>query len=144
MALAPSKHTAPLTTDSEITAQWKRKASSRITDENFVGAESNAVTKCLKHAAQAASVKHQRRQPSVEDVEDEGSAPVNSSPKNQNALLEAVDGSDDVEMLENCSASALEDFEEDGDEKDEPEVTKPVETAEVQLSESRCGKKSKP
>jgi hypothetical protein len=40
MALAHSK---PIYT--EITGQRKRKPSSRITDENFVGAESNVVTK---------------------------------------------------------------------------------------------------
>jgi len=121
----------------EITAQWKRKASSKITDENFVGAESNAVTKCLKLSADAAqvAVKHWQRQPLVEDAEDEDSRSVNSSPKNPNAILEAANGSDDVEMLDNDTAPALGDFEEDDDGEDEPEVTKPVETAEEQCSE---------
>jgi hypothetical protein len=46
-----------LSTGLEISMKRKRKASSRITDENFVGAESNAVTKRLKLSAekQAAS-----------------------------------------------------------------------------------------
>ena len=60
---------------------------------------------------------------------------MNSSPKNPNAILEAANGSDDVEMLDNDTAPALGDFEEDDDGEDEPEVTKPVETAEEQCSE---------
>ncbi len=35
----------------QITGSRKRTASSRITDENFIGAESNAVTKRLKLSA---------------------------------------------------------------------------------------------
>jgi hypothetical protein len=137
MAPAQSKLATPLITQPKITAQRKRKASSKITDENFVGAESNAVTKRLKLSADAAraAVKHRQRQPSVEDAEDEDSRSVNSSPKNPDAILEAADGSDDVEMLDNDAAPALRDFEEDDDDEDEPEVTKPVETAEEQRSE---------
>jgi hypothetical protein len=114
----------------------KRKPSSRIVDENFVGAESNPVTKRLRlsaNAAQAGSIKRRPRQPSVEDVEDEGDTSANSSPKNPNSLLEAADGSDDVEMLD--KDPALEDFEEESDE-DGPEVLNPVETAEAERSES--------
>ena len=71
MAPAPSKLAKPLTQQLEITAWQKRKALSRITDENFVGAERNIVTKHLKLSADAtwaAATKHQQRQPSVEDV----------------------------------------------------------------------------
>lgn len=143
--MAPA-HSKPIQT--QLTGQRKRKASSRITDENFVGAESNVVTKRLKlsanrDTAQAAAVKPQQRQASVEDVADQDSTPVNNPPKNPNVLLEADDGSDDVEMPEDDPAPALEDVEpdEDDDEDDEddesePEVTKPVETAEAQRSES--------
>ena len=58
---------------------------------------------------------------------------MNSTPKNPNAILEAADGRDDVEMVDNDPAPAFEDFEED---EDELEVTKPIETAEEQRSES--------
>ena len=139
MAPAPSKLAVPLAMEPEITVQRKRKASSKITDKNFVGAESNAVTKRLKlsaDTAHAASAKHRRRQSPVEVIEDEDSAPVDSSPKNPNALLEAVDGSDDVETLGDHPAPALKDIEEDDDDEDELEVTKPVETAEAQRGES--------
>ena len=64
-------------------AWQKRKASSKITDENFVGAESNAVTKRLKlsaDTAQAMAIKHQQRQ-SVEDVEDEDSCEGDTATK---------------------------------------------------------------
>src|SRR5712671_4196159 len=101
MAPAPLKLVVPppppLAMQTKTTAR-KRKLSSRIVDENFVGAESNPVTKHLKlsaNAARAGSVKHYSRQPSVEDVEDEGGTSENISP---NALLEATNGSDDVEM----------------------------------------------
>src|SRR5277367_6189458 len=132
MAPAHSKLMRPIPA---ITAQWKRKVSSKITDENFIGAESNAVTKRLKLSADAAqaAVKHRHRQPSVEDVDDEDTISVNSSPKNPNAVLEAADGSDDVEMLDNEAAPALGDYEEDDDDEDDQEVT--VETAEEQRSE---------
>ena len=139
MAPAQSKLATPLTMRPEITAQQKRKASSKITDENFVGAESNTITKRLKLSADTAwamAIKHRQRQSSVEDVEDEDSTSMNSSPKNPNAILEAADRSDDVEMLDNNMALALEDFEEGDDGEDEPELTKPVETAEEQLCES--------
>ena len=78
----------------EISGQRKRKVSSRIIDENFVGAESNAVTKRLKLSATAAHVASKKRQASVEDIEDEDGT-VNIPPKNPNAILEAADSSDD-------------------------------------------------
>ena len=139
MAPAQSKVLQP-----EITGQRKRKASSRITDENFVGAESNVVTKRLKlsaEAAQAAAIKRQQRQPSVEDDEDQDSTPTNNPPKNPNCLLEAADGSDDnVEMLDDDPApplEATEPYDDDmEDDDDEPEITKPVETAAAQRGES--------
>jgi hypothetical protein len=141
--MAPA-HSKPIQT--EITGQRKRKASSKITDENFVGAESNVVIKRLKlsanrDTAQVAAVKPQQRQASVEDVADQDSMPVNNPPKNPNVLLEADDGSDDVEMPDDDPAPALEDVEpdeddNDDDDEDQPEVTKPVETAEAQRSES--------
>ena len=84
MAPAPSKLAVPVTTQTRITAGQKRKASSRITDENFVGPESNTFTKCLKlsaSAAQPTSVKNQQRQLSVEEVEDKDRVSANHSPK---------------------------------------------------------------
>jgi hypothetical protein len=138
MAPAPSKLAAPLT-QTRITAGWKRKASSRITDENFVGPESNTFTKRLKlsaNAAQPTSVKHRQRWPSVEEVKDEDRVSANHSPKNPNTLLEASDDTDDVEMLDNDSAPSLEEVEDDDDDDYEPEVTTPKETAEKQLGES--------
>jgi hypothetical protein len=137
MAPAPSKLAALLTTQTRITTGRKRKASSRITDENFVGPESNAFTKRLKlsaNAAQPTSVKNRQRQPSVEEVEDEDRVSANHSPKNPNTLLEASDGTDDVEVLDNDPAPSLEEVEDDDD--DEPAVTTPIETAEEQLGES--------
>ena len=136
MAPAQSKLAASLATGPPTTTQRKRKASSKITDNNFVGAETNAVTKRLKlsaDAARAASVKRRQRQPSVEDIDDEDSVPANSSPKNPNTLLEAVDGSDDIEMLDNPTPG-LEDDDDKGE--DEPEVSKPIETAEAQRGKS--------
>jgi hypothetical protein len=98
--------------------------------------ESNIVTKHLKlsaDAAQATVVKCLQRQPSVEDVEDEDSTSVNSSPKNPNAILEAANEHDNVEM---DPALAFEDFEED-DKEDQPKVTEPIERAEEKCSESK-------
>ena len=131
----------------QITGSRKRTASSRITDENFIGAESNAVTKRLKLSAigkgdtSRAAVKPRQRQASVEDVDDKESTPVNNPPKNPNSLLEAANGSDDIEMPDD-DPPALEDTEpygedddDDDDDDDEPEVTKPVETAEAQRGE---------
>jgi hypothetical protein len=136
----------------EISGPRKRKVSSRITDENFVGAESNVVTKRLKLSAlsanaghvQAASVERQQRQQrqaSVEDVEDQSDVPVNNPPENPNAVLEAADESDeDVEdnppPLEDTVPYGEDD---DEDDEDEPEIVKkPIETAEAQ-----CGKSNK-
>jgi len=140
MAPAQSKLAASLATGPSTSTQRKRKASSKITDDNFEGAETNAVTKRLKLSAdmaRAASAKRHQRQPSVEDVDDEDSVSANSSPKNPNTLLEAVDGSDDIEMLDNPTPG-LEDVEEDDDDEgeDEPEVSKPIETAEAQRGKS--------
>jgi hypothetical protein len=143
MAPTPTNVTIPLVTQHDI--RRKRKASYRITDENFEGAESNAVTKRLKQsavasvAAQAATVKHLQRQSQVEDIEDEDSAPVNSSPKNPNTLLEAADESDDVVMLDNDPASESKsesELEEHGCEVDKEETIDAVETAEQERSES--------
>jgi len=47
----------------EISGQRKRKVSSKIIDENFVGAESNAVTKRLKLSATAAHVASKKDKP---------------------------------------------------------------------------------
>ena len=133
-----------------ITGQRKRKPSTRITDENFVGAESNAVTKRLKLSAanpttQAKTVKQRPRQASVEDIEDEDSIPVNNPPKNPNTLLEAVDGNEDGIEIEDDPAPALEDTkpygddddEDDEDDDEEPEHEKPVETAKAQRGQSQ-------
>jgi hypothetical protein len=183
MAPAPSKLTMPLSTEHEITTKRTRKASSKITDENYVGAESNAFTKRLKLSAKklaapistqqgipahrkasssltaesfvgaessgvtrhlelladgtARAVKRQRTHSSVEDVEEE-IVSVNSSPKNPNTVLEAADGSDDVEMLDPALQSSGDD-----DDKEKEGLTKPDETAEEQRSESTCCKKTK-
>jgi hypothetical protein len=94
--------------------------------------------------SQAASVKQQQRQASVEDVEDQSSIPVNNPPKNPNALLEAANGSDDdVEMLEN-DPPPLEDTEpygedDEDEDEDEPEIVeKPIET--FTLLQNSCPK----
>ena len=74
------------------------------------------VTKKLKLSAKkasAASAKQPQRQASVEDVEDENSMPQNIPPKNPNTLLEAADGSDD---LDNDPVQPLESLEPDEDE----------------------------
>ena len=137
MAPAQSKLSQP-----GITRTRKRKPSTKITDENFVGAESNAVTKRLKLSAtatQAKTVRPQNRQASVEDIEDEDSILVNIPPKNPNALLEAADGSDDGVETEgnwNCTP-ALEDDNNNEDDEEASEITKPVETAEAQRGQSK-------
>jgi hypothetical protein len=137
MAPAQSKLLQP-----GISGQRKRKPSTRITDENFEGAESNAVTKRLKLSAattQAKTVKRQQRQASVEDIEDEDGTSVNNPPRNPNALLEAADGSDD-EVEQDDPARALEEVEPYGDDDnddEEPEITEPVETAEAQRGQSK-------
>jgi hypothetical protein len=62
----------------------ERKVSYKITDENFVGAESNAVTKRLKQSAdtaRAAAVKRRQREPSVEDDEEEDATSMNDLTK---------------------------------------------------------------
>jgi hypothetical protein len=46
--MAPAQSKLAAAQPEIVPGQQKRKASSRITDENFVAAESNAVTKCLK------------------------------------------------------------------------------------------------
>jgi hypothetical protein len=135
----PSNFTAPgHTTRTQINEHRKRKASSRITDENFVGAESNAFTKRLKQSAnttRTASVKHKKRQLSVKDVEDEDSASVNSSLTNPNAILEAADRAD--YSASSLAVSVLDDDSDDDDSEDEPKVVdKPVETAGAQRGES--------
>src|SRR6266404_4577241 len=102
MAPAPSKPVKLLTMQPERTTQQKRKVSSKITDENFEGAEHNAFTKRLKlsvDAARAAAIK-QQCQALVEEDEDEDRELVNNSPKNPKALLEAADGSNGVETLD--------------------------------------------
>ena len=98
MAPAQSKIARPLATQPKKKGSRKRKVSSRLMDENFVGPESNVVTKRLKlsaNATWAAGSKTAKRHASVEDVEDDDNILVNDSQKNPNALLEAVDGSDD-------------------------------------------------
>lgn len=136
MAPTPSKITNPLITQHDI--RRKRKASYKITDKNFVGAESNAVTKRLRlsaDAAQAVAEKQLQRQSRVdsEDIDNNDSTSVNSSPK---GLLEVADTpadtSDDVEMLNNHLVSDSEECEGG----DKGEGTNPVETAEEERSES--------
>lgn len=138
MAPAQSKLSQPGTSGPR-----KRKPSAKITDENFVGAESNAVTKRLKLSAaapQAKTVKRQPRQASVEDIEDEDSTSVNNPPRNPNALLEAANGGDDDVETEDDPAPALEEVEpygDDDDDDEEPEITESVETAEAQRGQSK-------
>jgi hypothetical protein len=141
MAPAPSKHAT------EITAPRKRKASSNITDDNFVGAESNVFTKRLKKSADAdtaraaaAAEKHQKRQPSVQDETDDDdtdTVPLNSSPKNPNVVLEAANGSDDdIEMDDEEPAPKKVG-------KEKPKIAKRNETAEEELGESSITQKRK-
>jgi len=85
-------------------------------------------------AAWATAVKR-KWQPSIEDVEDDDITSVNSSPKNPSAILEAANGSDDIDMPDYDPALALKDFEDDDDDKDELVVSKPIEMAEEQCSE---------
>jgi len=121
-----------LATQSEKKGLRKRKVSSKVMDENFLGAETNAVTKRLKlsaNALPAASRTAARRHASVEDVEDDDNILVNDSPKNPNALLEAVDGDDNIDMI---SSSDGDDKESNNDEDDEAEIE---ETAEAELGE---------
>jgi len=115
----------------EKTAPRKRKASHKITDKNFVGTESNVVTKRLKlsaDAARAASLAAKRKPSVQDDDDDEDTLPLNIPPKNPQAILEAADGSDDsdVEMLDKDPAP-------EDSVADEPEV---AETDEEQLGES--------
>jgi len=129
MAPAQSKPAKPLTTQPERTGQCKRKVSSRITDENFVGAETNVVTKCLKLSANAtrnSSMAVKQHWASVENVEDD-SISVNDSPKNPNVLLEATDGSDDDDDMDPAPAlEATEPYSDnDNDNNNEPEIIKP-------------------
>jgi len=118
----------------EKSGQRKRKVSSRIIDENFVGAESNAVTKRLKLSANAAPVASKKKQASVENIEDEDST-VNIPPKNPNAILEAADGSDDGPT----PAPDSEELEPDKDGEvggSEEEDEEPVENVVAQRGES--------
>jgi len=104
MVPAQSKLARPLAMQPERMGQWKRKVSSRITDENFVGAKTNMVTKQLKLSANAtgvASVAVKQRQASVEDGDDDDEImSVNNPPKNPNVLLEAADRSDDNDDMD--------------------------------------------
>ena len=133
MAPAHSRISQP-----EISRSRKRKASSKITDENFVGAESNTVTKRLKLSA--AATKRPQRQASVEDVEDQDNMPRNIPPKKPNTLLEATDGSDEVEELDDDPPplEIVNPDEDDNDNNDneEAEITEPIETAKAQLGKS--------
>ncbi len=79
---AQSKIARPLATQPEKQGSWKRKVLSRVMDENFVGAETNVVTKHLKlsaNATRAASSTAEKCQASVEDVEDDENILVNDS-----------------------------------------------------------------
>lgn len=136
------------------TSQRKRKASSKITDDNFLGAESNVVTKRLKQSADAARAasaaeKHRKRQPSVQDIEEEDDAvPFNIAPKNPHTILEAAsasgpgstdDDASDVDM--SAPMAQPEDIEENRDldedvSEPEPDKAKHVETADGQRGES--------
>ena len=97
-------------------------------DENFVGAETNAITKHLKLSAKAlpaASHTAAKCHASVKDVEDDDNILVNDSPKNPNALLEAVDGDDNIGDDEESNNVV----------NDEVEITTPEEMAEAELGE---------
>jgi len=138
MAPAQSKLAAlavPLVTQHEM--RRKRKASYKITDVNFVGAESNAVTKRLKRsadsarAATAVAVKDRvsgQRQSSLVEVEDTISESTISSPKTPSALIEATDRSSDIESDERPDNGESDDDNDDCSEV----VTKSAETAEEQ------------
>jgi hypothetical protein len=136
MAPAHSKITPPLRTQHET--QRKRKLSKKITDEDFVGAESNAFTKRLKLAANNA-LKRQQTQSSVDDIEDEdrnsslkACSTIEAVDKSDDIDIEAADKSDDVGIKEQYNV----DSEEEGDGDDPKVVTNQVETAEEQRGES--------
>ncbi len=133
MAPAQSKLSQP-----EISGSRKQKASSKITDPNFVDAESNVVTKRLKVLANIAHAKQQQWQASVEDIEDQNNIFMNTTPKNPNSLLEAANGSDDddVEVLDNNPAPPIDSEDIDECNANETETTKHIETAEAELGES--------
>jgi hypothetical protein len=137
MAPAQPKLTTPLITQHDI--KRKRKASYKITDKNFVGAESNAVTKRLKlsaDATQATAAMKQQRQPSVKDTDNEDSLnSISSSPKTPNTVLEAADRSDGV-TVETLDSDEDGSESKDLDEDDDLVITKAVETAKEQCRES--------
>ena len=138
MAPAQSRLTTPLITQHDI--KWKRKASYKITDKNFVGAKSNAVTKRLKlsadDATQAAAAIKRRRQSSVKDTDDENSSnSTSSSPKAPNTILEAADRSDDV-TVETLDSDEDGTKSKDSEEEDDLVVIRHVETAKEQCHES--------
>ncbi len=133
MAPAQSKLSQP-----EISRPRKRKVSSKIIDEDFVGVESNAVTKRLKllaNVARAAPTKQQKQLASVEDVEDESDVPINIPPKKPNAVLEATNGSDDDITIATNPAPPLVKVDSEVDDDNDAEVTQ-SETAEAEYGES--------
>jgi hypothetical protein len=135
----------------------KRKVSYKITDENFVGAESNAVTKRLKQAAAAAETarataeKCKQRESSVEDDEDH-TLSVNNltkdpsvdrsvrSVRSADRSTRSVRSADTGRSVQRGDALMLDsgdlDKEDSDDDDNRPDViSKPVETAEKQRGE---------
>jgi hypothetical protein len=91
------------------------------------------------------SVAVKQTRASVEDIDDDDML-VNDSPKNPNVVLEAADGSDDndddmdpmPELEDTEPYGEDDDDDDDADDNsshDEPEIIKPVETAEAQRGE---------
>ncbi len=137
MAPAQSKIARPLATQPEKQGSRKRKVSSRVMDENFVGAETNVVTKRLKlsaNATRAAGSTAEKCQASVEDVDDDENIFVNDSPKNPNVLLEPVNGSDNVDMDPAPELESVEHY--GGDDDDDDDEVEIEETAEAELGQS--------
>ena len=88
MAPTPESPIAPQQT------QWKRKPSYKITDKNFVGAESNAVTKRLKlssDATHAMAAKPQQRQLSDANDDNTEDSEDSEDPKDNEEATDPVE-----------------------------------------------------
>jgi hypothetical protein len=94
----------------ERETQRKRKASYKFTDKNYIGAESNAVTKRLKLSADAAQAEAAGQQSLIKDTNDEDNT-EDSSPRSI-STLEATTERDNVGTLDDDPALLLEDVDE--------------------------------
>jgi hypothetical protein len=129
MAPASSKLAVPFIAEHET--HRKRTVSKRITDENFVGAESNAFTKRLKLTADnagAASLKWKQ----TKSLVDKDSKTKESSPETPSSTIEAAASRrDDTDRSDDADRSDVTDTEELGDGETECEAEMNAETAET-------------